>query len=206
MESIRRKKYKAVFKPEKYTTNTVKDSTVCKLPKDYILYKDNNGHLWKSSLKEKYKKKDNNHGYINESGSDSFIDDGGFPAVYYWKTPDGWLFYHNKNEKEIYTLNIKQSNSTTNSSTTIVPVVNSGVKLFVEACFKPPTRPNLRFCLKDIYKIYEQWCESKGNKPLKTQKRFKEELEKLNYLEDPSQGVDINGNSGKRGYNITVSL
>lgn len=205
IDNINKKKYKAVFKPEKYTTNTVKDSTVCKLPKNYILYKDVKGKLWKSSLKEEYKKKDNN-GYTNESGSDSFIDGGGLPDIYYWKTPDGWLFYHNKNEKEIYTLNIKQSNSTTNSSTAIVPVVNSGVKLFVEACFKPPTRPNLRFCLKDIYKIYEQWCESKGNKPLKTQKRFKEELEKLNYLEDSSQGVDINGNSGKRGYNILVSL
>jgi len=206
IDNINIKKYKAAFMPENYKKNTVKDSTLCNLPKNYILYEDINGHLWKSSLKEEYKKKDN-HGYLNED--DNFIQGGGLPDVYYWKTPDGWLFLHDKSQGEIYTLIVKtpkQTNSNANSSNVIIHAVDSGVKLFVEACFKAPARPNLRFCLKDIYKIYEQWCESKGNKPLKTQKRFKEELEKLNYTEDTSQGVDINGNSGKRGYNVLVSL
>jgi len=35
---------------------------------------------------------------------------------------------------------------------------------------------------------------------------FKEEFEKINYNEEKNKGVDINNNSGKRGYNIMISL
>lgn len=191
IDDINKKKYKAVFTKDNFVfKNMVTTSDVCKLPKDYILYKDADGNQWKSSLKEQFKEE-------------------GLPNKYYWKTPDGWLFYNDGTRNEIFTLTVKtpkQSNSNMSSVNVIVPLINSGVKLFVEACFKPPTRPNLRFCLKDIYKIYEEWCKNTGNNQLKTRKRFKEELEKLNYLEGPSQGVDINGNPGKRGYNVMVSL
>ena len=58
----------------------------------------------------------------------------------------------------------------------------------------------------DIYTIYETWCKLNKKKCLKTQKKFKEELEKLNYKEVKSKGVDMNNNPGKRGYNIMVAL
>lgn len=67
-------------------------------------------------------------------------------------------------------------------------------------------KKNLRFGLKDIFKIYETWCERNEKKCLKTQKKFKEEFEKLNYKEETSKGVDVNNKPGKRGYNIMVSL
>jgi hypothetical protein len=41
---------------------------------------------------------------------------------------------------------------------------------------------------------------------LKTQKKFKEEFEKINYKEENKKGVDVNNSPGKRGYNIMVSL
>ena len=67
--------------------------------------------------------------------------------------------------------------------------------------------PKLRFGIKDIYNIYETWCKIRGKTLLKTQKNFKVEFEKLNYKEEESKGVDVTGfKSGKRGYNIMVSL
>jgi len=39
----------------------------------------------------------------------------------------------------------------------------------------------------------------------KTQKEFKEEFEKV-FKEEKSKGVDVDGNTGKRGYNIIVHL
>jgi phage/plasmid-associated DNA primase len=78
--------------------------------------------------------------------------------------------------------------------------------LFTTSCCKITDKSNLRVGLKEIYNIYETWCKINCKKCLKTQKKFKEEFEKINYKEEKSKGVDINNNPGKRGYNITVSL
>ena len=92
------------------------------------------------------------------------------------------------------------------SNSSNIPIINEDVLLFTNTCCKITDKPNLRFGIKDIYTIYETWCKLNTKKCLKTQKKLKEELEKLNYNEEKSKGVDINNNPGKRGYNIMVAL
>jgi hypothetical protein len=160
-----------------------------------------------SVLKEEYKKK-NNHGYNNDGNN--FIEDiEGLPDKYYWKTPDGWLYLYDKDKPEIFSLNIIVPSKipiAMPSNISTEPLINNDVLLFVNSCCKKTDKPNLRLCLKDIYKIYETWSKINGKGFLKTKKKFKEEFEKLNYKEEKSKGVDINNNPGKRGYNIMVSL
>ena len=167
----------------------------------------NGDKLKYSVIKEEYKQQ-NINGYINEE--EDFIEDNNkFPEKYYWKTPDGWLYLYDKDKPEIISLDIVapllvKNVIQTNISTE--PLINSDILLFANSCCKKTEKINLRFGLKDIFKIYETWCKINGKKCLKTQKKFKEEFEKINYKEEKSKGVDINNNTGKRGYNIMVSL
>jgi hypothetical protein len=168
-----------------------------------------NGDVVKYSvLKEEYRE-NHNDGYINEDG-DNFIEDGGLPRKYYWKTPDGWLYLFDKDKPEIISLNIigpSKNPLIMPSITSTIPSINNDVLLFTNACFKKTDKPNLRFGLKEIYTFFETWCKLNSKITYsKTQKKFKEELEKLNYREEKSKGVDINHNPGKRGYNIMVLL
>ena len=64
----------------------------------------------------------------------------------------------------------------------------------------------MRVCIKDIFNLYETWCRLTTKKCIKTQKKFKEELEKINYKEEETKGVDINNNPVKRGYNIILRV
>lgn len=162
-----------------------------------------------SILKEKYKQQKNTHGYTNEDRDDFIEDDNKFPEKYYWKTPDGWLYLYDKDKPEIISLdivsplpvkNVIQPNISTEA------LINSDILLFANSCCKKTDKLNLRFGLKDIFKIYETWCKINGKKCLKTQKKFKEEFEKINYKEENSKGIDVNNKPGKRGYNIMVSL
>ena len=119
------------------------------------------------------------------------------------------MYLYDKDKPEIISLdivaplpvkNVIQSNISTE------PLINSDILLFANSCCKKTDKLNLRFGLKDIFKIYETWCKINGKKCLKTQKKFKEEFEKINYKEENSKGIDVNNKSGKRGYNIMVSL
>ena len=194
--SVRNKNYKCL---PKQTNNYTK-----KTP--YIVYGDKVKY---SVLKEKYKQQNNTHGYANENGDDFIEDDNGFPEKYYWKTPDDWLYLYDKDKPEIISLDIVAPQPVKNvmqPNNSMEPLVNSDVLLFANLCCKKTNKLNLRFGLKDIFKIYENWCKINGKKCLKTQKKFKEEFEKINHKEEKSKGVDINNNPGKRGYNIMVSL
>tara|TARA_B110000046_G_C13016529_1_gene409040 strand:+ start:179 stop:3034 length:2856 start_codon:yes stop_codon:yes gene_type:complete len=128
------------------------------------------------------------------------------PENYYWKTPDGWLFLYKKEKSEIISLNIVTPFE--NSIELYIPPepINNDINLFIYTCFKKTDNKRLRFGLKDIFMIYKEWCEKNDKIKLKTQQKFKEELERLNYKEEISKGVDINKKSHKRGYNIMVSL
>jgi len=162
-----------------------------------------------SILKEEYKQQNNTSGYTNEDGDDFIEDDNKFPEKYYWKTPDDWLYLYDKDKPEIISLNIVSPlpvKNITQPNISTEPVINNEIMLFANSCCKKPDKTNLRFVLKDIFKIYETWCKINGKKCLKTQKKFKEEFEKINYKEEKSKGVDVNNNPGKRGYNIMVSL
>jgi hypothetical protein len=167
------------------------------------------GNKVKYSIIKKEYKQQNTRGYTNEDGDDFIEDDNKFPDQYYWKTPDGWLYLYDKDKPEIISLdivaplpvkNVIQSNISTE------PLINSDILLFANSCCKKTDKLNLRFGLKDIFKIYETWCKINGKKCLKTQKKFKEEFEKINYKEENSKGIDVNNKPGKRGYNIMVSL
>jgi hypothetical protein len=172
----------------------------------YIVYGDKVKY---SVLKEEYKQQNNTHGYTNEDGDDFIEDDNNFPEKYYWKTPDGWLYLYDKDKPEIISLEIVTPQPVKNviqPNISTEPLINSDILLFTNSCCKKTEKTNLRFGLKDIFKIYETWCKINGKKCLKTQKKFKEEFEKINYKEEKSKGVDVNNNPGKRGYNIMVSL
>jgi hypothetical protein len=167
-----------------------------------------------SVLKEEYKQA-NANGYSNEDGDDFIEDDNNikednkFPEKYYWKTPDGWLYLYDKDKREIISLDIVAPLPVKNviqTNISIEPLINSDILLFANSCCKKTEKTNLRFGLKDIFKIYETWCKINGKKCLKTQKKFKEEFEKINYKEEKSKGVDVNNKPGKRGYNIMISL
>jgi len=168
----------------------------------YMVYGDKVKY---SVLKEKYKH--NNHGYTNEDGSD-FIEDI-LPEKYYWKTPDGWLYLYDKDKPEIISLEIvtpQPIKHITHPNISRESLINSDILLFANSCCKKTEQTNLRFGLKDIFKIYEMWCKINDKTCLKTQKKFKEEFEKINYKEENRKGVDVNNSPGKRGYNIMVSL
>jgi len=161
-----------------------------------------------SILKEEYKQQ-NTHGYTNEDGDNFIEDDNTFPKKYYWKTPDGWLYLYDKDKPEIISLDIVAPLPIKNvikSNISTEPLINNDILLFANSCCKKTEIYNLRFGLKDIFKVYETWCKINGKKCLKTQKKFKEEFEKINYKEEKSKGIDINNKPGKRGYNIMVSL
>ena len=126
-----------------------------------------------------------------------------FPENYYWKTPDGWLFLHMDSKPDIISLNITSPDSDVSSVTSSEP--DSNIIQFTTDCCSLPTSTQLRFGIADIYNIYKTWCKNKNKKHL-NRALFKDEFEKLNYKEDKHKGVNINGKSGKRGYNIMVEL
>lgn len=188
-------KYKTLPKQ----TNDYKKKTPYYVNGDKVLY---------SVLKEEYKQ-NNTHGYTNQDGDNFIEDDNILPEKYYWKTPDGWLYLYDKNKPEIISLDIVAPLSIKNiiqPNISTKLLINNDILLFANSCCKKTEKKNLRFGIKDIFRIYETWCQKNYKKCLKTQKKFKEEFEKLNYKQEKSKGIDINNKPGKRGYNIMVSL
>jgi hypothetical protein len=150
----------------------------------YIKFEDENKIMY-SLLKSEYQ---------------IMANDNELPDKYYWKTLDGWLYLYDKNKPSTYSLNVVTTSPITNSL--IEQSLNHDVVSFSKMCCKK-TNTNLRFGIKEVYTKYENWCKINNKKPLNTQKRFKEEFEKIGYNNDNgTQGVDINGKSGKKGYNI----
>jgi len=194
-----------------HITTTTNEKVLPKHTNNYIKktpYIVNGDKVQYSVLKEEYKQQ-NTHGYTNEENDDFIEDTIGLPDKYYWKTPDDWLYLYDKDKPEIISLNIVSPLPVKNviqPNISTEPLINSDILLFANSCCKKTDKTNLRFGLKDIFKIYETWCKINGKKCLKTQKKFKEEFEKINYKEEKSKGVDVNNNPGKRGYNIMVSL
>ena len=119
------------------------------------------------------------------------------------------MYLYDKDKPEVISLYVVvpiEVNNVIQPQNISEPLINSDILLFANSCCKKVEKKNLRFGLKEIFKIYETWCKLNGKKSLKTQKKFKDEFEKLNYKEETSKGVDVNNKHGKRGYNIMVSL
>ena len=190
---------KLAYKGEKKKLPIPTNNYIKKTP-----YIENDDTVIYSKLKDKYKQK-TNHGYTNEDG-DNFIEDGGFPDKYYWKTPDGWLYLFDKDKPEIYSINIIVPPIIPVVNQPTSPKINNDVLLFTNMCFKKTDKTNLRVGITKIYTIYKTWCEVNKTTCLKSLQKLKEELEKLNYKYEESKGVDIHNKPGKRGYNIMVGL
>ena len=192
-----------------YYTNEYENESVSKnnilsnpLYNDDIFIIINNKILY-SEIKEEYKQQ-NTYQY-----NDNIEYENIFPEKYYWKTPNGWLYLYDKDKPEIISLDIVIPLPLKNvilPNSSKEPLINNDIFLFANSCCKKTDKKNLRFGLKEIFKIYEIWCKINGKNCLKTHKKFKEEFEKINYKEEKSKGVDVNNNHGKRGYNIMVTL
>jgi len=144
--------------------------------------------------------------YKEEKRDDFIEDDNKFPEKFYWKTYDDWLYLYDKDKPDIISLyivdpipipvkNVLQQNIS----------IEESILKFAESCCQETDKKKLRFGLSDIFKIYKNWCIKNDKKCLKTQKKFKEEFEKLGYKKE-GKGVDVNNKSGKRGYNIMVHI
>lgn len=75
IDKINNKKYSATFTPENYNLKTTVN--IHKLH-DRIIYKDNTGNIWEAKKLEQYLQN--------------------LPNEYYWKTPDGYLYFYNGNK------------------------------------------------------------------------------------------------------------
>ena len=165
-------------------------------------YDINNDMVKYSIIKEKYKKENSLEEYI-------------LPQNYYWKSPDGWLILHTKDKKDIISLKIldqkKIEPTLSNILTTTITnvgtenVINNDIQLFVNSCFKKTENKRLRIGIIEIYNVYKLWSTQTKKKILK-RIEFKNEIEKLNYKEEKSKGIDINNKSHKKGYNLLVSI
>ena len=156
---------------------------------DYIKYVPfllkNNNIIKYSVLKKEYKNK--------------------LPDNYYWKTCDDWLYLSTKEKSEIFTLNITEpkNNSIENNESNINITINSDIKLYILENIKKSDIKNLRIGINDIYIKYIKWCNDNNKIKLK-KNELKNGLSILNYNEETSKGIDINGKPGKRGYNINI--
>ena len=147
--------------------------------------------------------------YTNQEGGDCIDGEPILPAKYYWKTPDGWLCLYDRDKPDIISLNVISPLEIHRVVENVIdsePVINGDVLLFTQSCIRTTDNRLLRVCIKDIFNLYETWCRLTAKKCIKTQKKFKEELEKINYKEEETKGVDINNNPVKRGYNIILRV
>lgn len=78
------------------------------------------------------------------------------------------------------------------------------IKLFIDECCEKTIKKRLRFGIKDIYTKFQDWCMNNKIEQSVKQRKFKKIFEEFGYKEEISQGLDINGKPGKRGYNIML--
>jgi len=171
-------------------------------------HEDVNGNIKYCVLIAKYIQT-NIQEYSNED-SDNFIADiaDALPEQYYWKTPDGWLFLHDdsKTKKNIMSIDISEPKIKT---ITILkePLINqkySKIKEFIDECFES-TKTKLRIGINDIMVEYKKWCE-KNTYNQNSRSEVKNALNNYGYREEKSKGIDLNGKSGKRGFNIKLKI
>ena len=187
------------FYPEKHNTlpkqtNDVLKKTPYVVDGDMVIY---------SKLKERYTKKNTNHGYKNDK-NDDFIKDASIalPKNYYWKTPDKLLIYHNENKQHFYSADILRPEIESDSDDDDID--NNPAKVFVTNNIKKSSNPRLRTGLSDINKAYKKYCKQNETEPL-TRLVLKEILTNLGFTEEKTKGISISNKLGKRGYNVEIN-
>jgi hypothetical protein len=163
-------------------------------------YKSDNGIISFSVLEKKYIHKND---YKNEE--DDFISDS-LPEKYYWKTPDGWLFLrdNSRDKDDLISINIiNTENKERIKSDDIEDNQNGDIKHFTDECFQTTDKSNLRAGINDIMKIYNTWCIN-NNKSKEKRSELKKKLHNLGFREEKTQGINLYGKRGKRGFNIQL--
>jgi len=151
-----------------------------------ITHIDATGKVLYSKLKSEYQN-DENYG----------------KSPYYWKTPDGWLYLHHPDKPPIMSISIKREKELPNTENNQEIVIDKNIRSFKNDCIGLTEQKNLRIGINELIQHYKNWCISK-NIPQLTRDVVKKELIKLNIKEEPSKGVNKEGKSGKRGYNIVL--
>jgi len=122
------------------------------------------------------------------------------PQINYWKTPDGWLYLNNNENKQIVSLKIIEPKIIKLNDENI----DKNVKMFIDEQCLDTVKKNLRYGINDIYENYIKWCDEKNIKEYLNFNIFKEEFEKGPYKKEKSQGMSIDNKTGKRGYNLLI--
>ena len=164
---------------------------------------ENKNKLSYTKLKSEWKDKFNDtSGYVNEG--DNFIEDG-IPPIYYWKTPDGWLYLHDDTKTKDDIVSIHIVNPIDSENIVIETRKDVQIERFVKECIREPTNPRLRIGLREIMNVYKKWCKNKGIGQ-KGSKIMKGELNKFRFRYDKSKGIDLKGKLNKRGYKIDFNM
>lgn len=122
------------------------------------------------------------------------------PQIYYWKTPDGWLYLNNNENKQIVSLKIIEPKIIKLNDENI----DKNVKMFMNEQCLDTVKKNLRYGINDIYENYIKWCDEKKIKDYLNLNIFKEEFEKGPFKKEISKGINIDNKPGKRGYNLLI--
>ena len=122
---------------------------------------------------------------------------------YYWKTPDGWLYLHHPDKPDILSITITRDTVLETQVSNEPIIIDENIRSFKDECIGETTQSNLRIGINTVNECYKNWCLSKHIKAI-TRIKLKKELLKLHIKEESSKGVDLDGHSGKRGYNICL--
>jgi hypothetical protein len=167
-------------------------------------YLDKNDKLSYTKLKSEWKDKFNDTSCGNGGDGNHFIESVK-PPVYYWKTPDGWLYLHDDTKTKDDIVSIKIVNPIDSDNIVVETRKDDEIERFVKECIRDPTNPRLRIGLREIMNFYKKWCKNKGIGP-KCSKIMKEELNKFRFRDDKSTRIDLKGKSNKRGYKISFNM
>jgi hypothetical protein len=122
------------------------------------------------------------------------------PKIYYWKTPDSWLYLNNNENKQIVSLKIIEPKIIKLNNENI----DKNVKMFINEQCLDTVKKNLRYGINDIYENYIKWCNEKKIKEHLNFNIFKEEFEKGPFKKKISKGISIDNKPGKRGFNLLI--
>ena len=176
-----------------------------KYPKYLLRYKDNENFELKK-IKNIHMDPYKSTAFINTKDKNivkSIINDeylNNKPKIYYWKTPDGWLYLNNNENKQIVSLKIIEPKIIKLNDENI----DKNVKMFINEQCLYTVKKNLRYGINDIHENYIKWCDEKKIKDYLNLNIFKEEFEKGPYKKEKSQGMSIDNKPGKRGYNLII--
>lgn len=136
---------------------------------------------------------------------DEFVKNNGgeLPQKYYWKTPDGCLFLHDIEGKNMYNYIKVKGQCDVGCNVVVNYTLTEDIRLFVTECFRETKNPKLRTTFDSVHVKYILWSDKRG-KTYVERDILKIELEKLNHKVARGKGVDVVSNKEVKGYNLTL--